>query len=320
MPCERAPGKLLVVGATAREDGSRGLRSGYPSTCPGDPGFRSPTRMTPKRIDLGDITLNVQRMGAGPPVLLLHGFPDSLALWREVAPRLVAAGHEVIVPDLRGYGESDAPVGRREYSMDRILADLLGLLAALGIQEPVHVVGHDWGAVVAWSLALAHPARVRSIVVVSVGHPREYALAGLEQKRKGMYTVYWQLKGIAESSLSRDDFAGLRHWARHHPDVAACIRDMSRPGRLTAGLNWYRANLASAVFGRWPNCTVPTLGIWSSGDHCLAEDQMKRSARRMSAPWRYERIDGAAHWLPLEEPGRIATLALAWFDQAARSR
>lgn len=265
------------------------------------------------RVNLGDVSLNVEVAGSGPPVLLLHGFPDSLALWRDVAPRLVAAGHTTIAPDLRGFGESDAPAGRGHYRMDAIVGDLVRLLAALDVREPLHVVGHDWGAAVAWCLALARPDLVRTNMVISVGHPREYALAGLEQRRKGTYLVFWQLPGIAEWSLSRDGHAGLRHWARHHPDVEACVRDMARPGRLTAGLNWYRANFASVIFGPWPQCRVPTVGLWSSEDHCLAEDQMIKSARRMEAPWRYERIEGARHWLPLEEPGRVATLALEWF-------
>jgi pimeloyl-ACP methyl ester carboxylesterase len=266
-----------------------------------------------QRINVGEVSLNVQCTGTDVPVLLLHGFPDSLALWSETAPRIVTAGFRVIAPDLRGFGESDAPTGRAHYAMDRILGDLTGLLDRLGVHEPVHVVGHDWGAAVAWCLALAHPGLVRSSVVISVGHPREYALAGLEQRRKGAYTIFWQLPGIAEASLSRNDFAGLRHWARHHPDVNSCVRDMSRPGRLTAGLNWYRANFASVMFGSWPACRVPTLGIWSSEDHCLAEDQMVKSERRMAAPWRYERIDGATHWLPLIEADRVAGLALDWF-------
>jgi len=269
------------------------------------------------KVQVGDLTLNVQCTGAGTPVLLLHGFPDSHSLWREVTPRFAAAGYRVIVPDLRGFGESDAPAGRAHYTMDRILGDLSGLLAALGVTEPVHVIGHDWGAAVAWCFAIVRPELLRTSVVISVGHPREYALAGLEQRRKGAYTIFWQLPGIAESSLSRNDFAGLRHWARDNPDVESCVRDMSRPGRLTAGLNWYRANFASVIFGSWPPCRVPTLGIWSSRDHCLAEDQMAKSARRMAAPWRYERIEGAAHWLPLEQPARVADLAVDWFSNQA---
>jgi len=261
------------------------------------------------------VSLNVRSTGSGPPVLLLHGFPDSAALWDEVAPYLVAAGHRVIAPDLRGFGESDAPEGTRHYRLEAIVADLVALLDDACPGTRINVIGHDWGAVAAWCLALSHPERVSASVAIEVGHPREYAIAGWEQKRKGLYTLAWQARGLAEWRLSRNDYAGLRRWARQHPRIDDCVRDLSRTGRLTAGLNWYRANLAGVMLGSWPNCTVPMLGIWGSGDDLLAEDQMQRSARRMSAPWRYVRIDGAGHWLPLEQPARIAQLSLDWFRQ-----
>jgi len=286
---------------------------------PGEVSSRNPATEPPVnarrelRIEVGEITLNLQDAGVGPPVLLLHGFPDSLHLWHAVAPRLVAAGHRVIAVDQRGCGASDAPVGRGHYAIERLVGDLSGLLDALGIVEPVHVVGHDWGAVVTWCLAMIRPERVRTAVAISVGHPREYALAGLEQKRKGLYTLGWQFPVLAERWLTANDWARMRHWLRQHPDPEACLRDLARPGRLTAGLNWYRANLLSALTRGWPPCRVPVLGIWGSEDHCLAEDQMARSARRMAAPWRYERIEGAGHWLPLEQPARVADLALEWF-------
>jgi pimeloyl-ACP methyl ester carboxylesterase len=267
--------------------------------------------------------MNVHTSGSGPVALLLHGFPDSGALWRNVTPRLVDAGYRVIAPDLRGFGATEAPVGKQHYAINRIVADLVTLLDDLAGPQPVHVIGHDWGAIAAWCLALAHPERVRSNVVISVGHPREYAVAGLEQKRKGLYTILWQLPGITESRLSRNDFASLRRWLHGHPDLEGCVQAMSQPGRLTAGLNWYRANLVSVLFGSWPTCHVPTLGIWSSGDRFLSEGQMKLSGRRMAAPWKYVRIDAAGHWLPLEQPERIAVLALDWFarsDQRAAGR
>jgi pimeloyl-ACP methyl ester carboxylesterase len=257
----------------------------------------------------------VRITGSGSPVLLLHGFPDSAALWDEVTPHLVAAGYRVIAPDLRGFGDSDAPAGVRQYALPTIIADLVALLDHACPSARVHVVGHDWGSVAAWCLALAQPQRVASGVAISVGHPREYALAGWEQKRKGLYTLAWQARGLAESRLSHGDFAGLRRWARQHPRIDECVRRMSRPGRLTAGLNWYRANLASVMFGTWPKCAAPMLGIWSSDDDFLAEDQMQRSARRMNAPWQYVRIDGAGHWLPLEQPQTVARLALDWFHR-----
>lgn len=270
-------------------------------------------RDSARRLAVGEVTLNVAQLGSGQPVLLLHGFPDSLRLWDAVAPRMAATGLRVIAPDLRGFGASDAPVGRQLYRIDRLLGDLVGLLRALQVRDPVHVVGHDWGAVLAWCLAMSRPDLVRSSVVISVGHPREYALAGLEQKRKGLYTIGWQFGGIAEHWLRRNDCASLRRWLRHHPDADGCVRDLTRPGRLTAGLNWYRANLLPVMFRSWPRCRVPTLGIWSSADHCLAEDQMQRSSRRMDAPWLYTRIENAGHWLPLEQPERVAELALDWF-------
>jgi pimeloyl-ACP methyl ester carboxylesterase len=266
-----------------------------------------------RKVHIDGIGLNVQEQGAGPPVLLLQGFPDSLQLWRHVAPLLAAAGFRAIAVDQRGFGESDAPAGRRHYGIDRLMDDVTGLLDALGIREPVHLLGHDWGAVVTWGLAMARPDRVHSASAISVGHPREYALAGFEQRRKGLYTLGWQFPGLAERWLMADDWARMRYWLRQHPEPDACIRELSRPGRLTAGLNWYRANMLSALTRSWPSCRVPMLGIWSSEDHCLAEDQMARSGRRMAAPWRYERIDAAGHWLPLEQPERIAALAIEWF-------
>lgn len=266
-----------------------------------------------KFLDVSGLRLNVAQAGVGPVVLLLHGFPDSLQLWREVAPRLVAAGYRIVAVDQRGFGESEAPAGRHCYHIDRLVEDVAGVLDVIGVSDPVHVMGHDWGAVVAWCLAMMRPELLRSAVAISVGHPREYALAGIEQKRKGMYVLGWQFTGLAERWLAARDWASLRHWLRQHPDPDACLRDLARPGRLTAGLNWYRANLGSVLTRAWPPCRVPMLGLWSSDDHCLAEDQMARSARRMAAPWAYERIEDAGHWLPLERPDGVAKLAIEWF-------
>jgi len=291
------------------------MMPGAPSSRNAVPGGPVTRPTTTQQVQIDGIRLNVQQRGDGPVALLLQGFPDSLQMWRAVAPRLQAAGFRVIAVDQRGYGASDAPVGRQHYGIDRLIADVAALPGALGVHEPVHVMGHDWGAVVAWCLAITRPELVRSAVAISVGHPREYALAGLEQKRKGLYTIGWQLPGLAERWLASNDWARMRHWLRQNPDSEACVRDLARPGRLTAGLNWYRANVLSTLTRSWPQCTVPMLGIWSSEDHCLTEDQMARSARRMAAPWRYERIEGAGHWVPLEQPERVAALAIDWFNR-----
>ena len=245
--------------------------------------------------------------GAGPAILLLHGFPDSHALWRKVIPLLLDAGYRVIAPDQRGFGQSPAPRGSRNYRMYRIAADAAELLDALGVQQ-AHVVGHDWGAVIAWVLAGRYPDRCQSLTAVSVGHPTAYARAGWEQKRKGWYTLFFQLRGFAEWVISRKDFAFLRRWARGYPELDTWISHLARPGRLTAGLNWYRANLAGVLFRKQPRCTVPALGIWSDRDMALSEDQMTNSVRYIEGSWRYERMEGLSHWIPLEAPEALTGL------------
>jgi len=271
-----------------------------------------------RRMRIGTLRLNVAVAGEGPTVLLLHGFPDSLQLWRMVAPRLVSAGYRVIAVDQRGFGDSDAPDGRVHYGVELLLEDAAALLLATGTHEPAHVLGHDWGAVITWCFAMARPELLRSAVAISVGHPREYALAGFEQKRKGLYTIGWQFPGLAERWMRSGDWKRMRRWLRQHPSPEECLRDLARPGRLTAGFNWYRANLLPTLTRTWPECRVPMLGIWSSEDHCLAEDQMARSSRRVAAPWKYQRIEHAGHWLPLERPDEVASLAIDWFREHPR--
>ena len=270
--------------------------------------------MQGKKIALGGVELNVQVTGEGPAILLLHGFPDSNALWRDVTPLLVAAGFQVIAPDQRGFGASDAPKGARNYRIEYIVRDAIDLLDSLGI-EKAHLVGHDWGAVIGWFLAGEHSDRFHSLTAISVGHPRAYANAGLEQKRKGLYTFFFQLRGLAEWYLSANRFARFRKWVRDYPEADRWISDLSRPGRLSAALGWYRANLRRMLTGSHPRCPLPTLGIWSSRDFALAEGQMTRSREFVDAEWRYERLEGFSHWIPLEAPRELSALILAFIDE-----
>jgi pimeloyl-ACP methyl ester carboxylesterase len=288
--------------ARANRDISRPSPSATATTLPG------------RTLAVGEVNMRVLDEGEGSPVLLLHGFPDRADEWRYVGARLRAAGRRTIAPDLRGFGESSAPVGRRAYHLDRVLEDLLGLLDALGIEEPIDLIGHDWGALTSWMLCLEHPDRVRRHVALSSGHPNAYLRAGFEQKRRGLYVLLWQVPHITEQLLSADDFRRFRALVSSHPDLDQAIADLSRPGRLTAGLNWYRANLFDAVRRHRPPCRVATLGAWSSGDKYLVEDQMFHSGEYMDAPWRFVRLDGPGHWLPLEAPDAVADLAIAWFE------
>jgi pimeloyl-ACP methyl ester carboxylesterase len=264
------------------------------------------------RVELNGVGLEVEDRGSGPPVLLLHGWPDSHHLWRHQVETLTAAGFRTIAPDLRGFGESDRPAEVGAYALPALAGDVLGTLDHFGV-ERAHVIGHDWGAALAWAVAAFAPDRVDHLAVLSVGHPASFRNAGFEQREKSWYMLLFQFEGIAEQWLSADDFANFRAWARH-PEPDAVIADLLRPGALTAGLNWYRANLAPSTLVEGiieiPPVAAPTLGIWSSGDIALTEAQMTGSVPFVSGPWRYERLEGVGHWMQLEQPDAVSKLLL----------
>ena len=222
-----------------------------------------------RRLEVGGIGLNVLDDGEGPAVLLLHGFPDSLDLWRHQVPALTGSGFRV--------------------------------------------VGHDWGAALAWGLAALHPERVERLVAISVGHPATFP-GSMEQRALSWYMLFFQFPE-AEEALRRDDWRFFREAFGGGGDLDRYIEDLSRPGRLTAGLNWYRANISpesfvSAISSAVPAVSCPTLGVWSSGDVALTEHQMTSSAANVNGPWRYERIDDASHWIPVDAPERLNELLI----------
>ncbi|MFA5120622.1 alpha/beta fold hydrolase [Zavarzinia sp.] len=265
-----------------------------------------------RRIPLGAVTLNVLVAGEGRPVLLVHGFPDSHRLWRNQVPALVAAGFKVIAPDMRGFGLSDAPADEAAYRLPLLVGDLVALLDALEI--PVcDLVGHDWGAVVCWHLCFEQPRRVRRYAALSVGHPTAYARAPLVQKLMGWYILFFQLRGLAEWLLSRDRFRLFGRLTGRPDELRHWIADLSRPGRFTAALNYYRANIGLILPQRLPAASQDVLGVWSSGDFALCEQQMVRSGDLVAGDFHYHRVDGADHWLPLAAPAVVNRLLIDHF-------
>ncbi len=274
------------------------------------------------RLQVNGIEMNVAQAGSGTPVVLLHGFPDSWRVWRHQISALAEAGYHVIAPDLRGFGGTDRPRQVEDYRLEASADDVVALLAALGI-EGAPVVGHDWGAALAWRLAMAAPTRVTRLVALSVGHPQAAAAAGLRQLQRWWYMLWFLFPGVPEQVLPADDWAFYRRWAwggaerGTDPDLDRQLADLTREGALTAGLNWYRANIDPARFVnddptrlRLPPVTCPTMGVWSSRDMALAEEQMSRSGEFVAGPWRYERIDAVDHWIPVHAPERLTGLLL----------
>lgn len=260
-------------------------------------------------LRVNGIDLAVCDVGSGTPVLLVHGFPDSHAVWRHQIPALLAAGYRVIAPDMRGYGASEAPAATQAYLIETLVADLVALLDRLGI-ERVRLVAHDWGAVIGWQLCIRHPERVERYAALSVGHPDAYAHGGLLQKLKAYYILLFQLRGFAEWLIRAGDWFMFGAMTRQADEVARWKTELGRPGRLSAALNYYRANARLLFRGGFAKTRVPVMGVWSDGDVALVERQMSGSAQFVEGPWRYERIEGAGHWLQLDAPERINTLLL----------
>lgn len=276
----------------------------------------TPRRVTVPGTTRDAITLSVHDTGGdGEPVILLHGWPDRATLWSHQAEALAASGYRVLAPDLRGFGDSDRPEGVEHYRMTALRGDVLGLADALGVDR-FALAGHDWGAALGWALCLASD-RVTRYAAFSVGHPAAFATAGFRQKAMSWYMLWFQFPGVAEQVLPAQDWQFLRGWAHAsfpegHPLPQRQIDDLSRPGALTASLNWYRANVDPATFvptalPQVPTVRIPVLGVWSEHDLALTEAQMRRSSE-FCDDFRFARVDGAGHWIPQEAPERASEL------------
>jgi pimeloyl-ACP methyl ester carboxylesterase len=265
-----------------------------------------------RMVDANGIHMHVTTAGQGPAILLLHGFPDTHQVWRKQVPVLAGAGFRVVAPDLRGYGRTDAPPHILDYTLDKVRADVLGLLDTLKIDK-VHLVGHDWGAILGWQLVSMVPQRIERFVTLSTGHPKAIAHAGILQQMRMAYVPLFCLPGIAEGMLKAADWFALRQFTSEPGQAELWKRELGAPGRLTAALNYYRANLKLALPQSYPRVKVPVMGIWSDRDPALGEKQMLDSAHYVDGEFRFERIHDADHWLQLTAHERVNALLLDFF-------
>jgi pimeloyl-ACP methyl ester carboxylesterase len=265
-------------------------------------------------VDSGGVRIDYEVHGpaSGEAVLLLHGFPDTRRMWRHQIGPLVDEGFRVIVPDQRGYGRSDKPTAVDDYNLVHLAGDALAVLDDAGVPSAT-VVGHDWGSPVAWALASLTPDRVDRLVALSVGHPAALLSAGIAQREKSWYMLLFQFEGVAERWLSDDDWAKMKAWVSH-PDHDEVVAALEADGSLTPALNWYRANVPPTSLieppPELPPVQAPTMGVWSSGDEVLLEDQMLASGAYCANGFRYERIEGAGHWIPLSAPDALNALLI----------
>ena len=262
--------------------------------------------------------------GEGDAVALcLHGFPESRVSWRRQLPALAGAGWRALAPDMRGYGDSDKPPGRAAYRLERLVEDVAALFEACGARRRL-LVGHDWGAMVAWTFALRARLPLDGLVVMNVPHPavfREVLARSWDQRRRSWYMAAFQLPWLPEFALT----AG-RGWltgraitgmavdrAAFPPGVLDVYRDNAvRPRAMTAMVNYYRANAVFTAAERsWPRIDVPTLMIWGEADKALGLDLTQGYG-----PWvrdfTLERLPGVSHWVQQEAPEAVNRRLAAW--------
>jgi pimeloyl-ACP methyl ester carboxylesterase len=266
---------------------------------------------------------------AGAPVaLLLHGFPEGAESWLPQLEGLAGAGRRAVAPDLRGYGGSDAPQGTDAYAMPHLLADVGGMIRALGVSQ-VDLAGHDWGALVGWSLTSRHPDLVRTWTALSVPHPTALARAtGLDaggaadpdQQARSSYVGFFHRAGRSEEALLENAGERLHAMYRLGPNPDAVpeamrrkyVEGFLRAGRMTAALDYYRANLHPAAYAAFPPCprsiATSTLLIWGAQDPALGRRAVEETASEMAGPYRLEVIEDAGHWLQFERPSEVSRL------------
>jgi pimeloyl-ACP methyl ester carboxylesterase len=248
----------------------------------------------------------------GRPVLLLHGFPQTGLAWQWQITALAAHGYRVVAPDQRGYSPGVRPPRPEDYRIGLLVDDVVAISEQLG-WAAFDLVGHDWGGAVAWWTAHAHPGRVRTLTVVSTPHPGALATTlrtDQDQRARSHYMIDWRETPATEERMLADDARELRDfYAEKVPrdSADAYVRHLSRPGALTAALNWYRAGRPDGPIGV---VDVPTLYVWSTEDSAFGPAAAQETRRWVKGPYRFETLQGVSHWIPEEAPETLSRLLL----------
>jgi pimeloyl-ACP methyl ester carboxylesterase len=276
--------------------------------------------------DVNGIRLHYVEAGEGPLVVLLHGFPEFWYSWRHQIPALAQAGFHVVAPDMRGYNLSEKPHDWRQYDADRLAGDIAGLIRHFG-EERAYLVGHDWGAAVAYMTAMRHPELLEKLAILNVPHP-ERMLSGLRtlrQLRKSWYMFFFQIPWLPEWLAAREDFSlGKRSLRADSPaafsdsDLERYAQAWSQPGALTGMVNYYRAALRRsppAAMAELAPIQTETLVIWGMRDRHLGSE-LAEPLPRWVPNVRVERLPDATHWVQHDAPEQVNQLLIEFFAAA----
>jgi pimeloyl-ACP methyl ester carboxylesterase len=280
--------------------------------------------MTTRIVEANGLRFACDDMGEGDRVaLLLHGFPENRSSWRHQMAPLAALGWRVVAPDMRGYGGSSRPLETSAYGIDHLVADAAALFDALGARQRL-LIGHDWGAFVAWSFALAKARPLDGLVVMNVPHPkvfRDVLRRSPEQRRRSWYIGFFQLPWLPDRLLAANKawlvgraFLNMARDKRAFPKevIDAYRAAAAEPGATTAMLAYYRANMRNlSARSRSERITVPTLMIWGEADTALGVE-LTEGYGPLVADFTLHRLPGVSHWVQQEAPGEVNQQLAAW--------
>lgn len=285
-----------------------------------------------RSVQANGIRFHVAEAGIGDRfVLCLHGFPECWFSWRYQLPALADAGYHVWAPDLRGYGETERPLGLESYAIERLIEDVRALIELRGARHVV-LLGHDWGALIAWYFAMRCPQALDRLVIMNVPHPgvMERAMRG-RQLLRSWYVLFFQLPWLPERLLSFSDYRAIRQAfvgmardkSRFPEEVLSVYRDQAaRPGALTAMINYYRALVRGGGAERqrrlgYPRINVPTLMIWGEEDAALGKETTYGTERFVS-DLTLHYLPGVSHWVQQEAPETVNRILLDWLATKAK--
>lgn len=270
-----------------------------------------------EQFSRGDLTFDVvdSETGRNGTIVLLHGFPQTSQSWRAVTPLLTAEGYRTVAPDQRGYSPGARPKGRAAYRTSELVDDAAALVERLD-GGPVHLVGHDWGAAVAWGLAASRPDLVLSLTSVSVPHPGAFMKSFLssDQLLRSWYMAAFQPPLLPDLLVRRfpGAFDGmLRRSGMDSDQLADVHRLILDGGALTGALNWYRAMMLSTPPDLARRVAVPTTHVWGAHDTALARRGAELAADFVIADFQLEILDDAGHWIPEHNADELAEIILA---------
>ena len=269
-----------------------------------------------ERIRGDGVELHVARAGEGPPVILLHGFPENWTSWTRQIDPLVAAGFSVMAPDLRGYNLSDRPPARGDYHLRHLVADVAALVRASGSPR-AHIVGHDWGGLVAWTFAGVHPELTHKLAVLNAPHLENFLreVRRPPQMYRSWYVLLFRVPYLPEWLLSRNGFRAIRGVFNYGParrgafgkaKIDAYVEALAAPGALRAALDYYRALFSrdALEMGRKARVEADTLVIWGERDPALGLELLD-GLRRVAPRACVYRIPDSGHWVQNEAPDEV---------------